>query len=100
MRSTADQIKMPPAPTIAVTRTDTVVTAFHAESGKVDRSEMCRNIQCAVALETKLRADHQFADRWAYDKDSILPVSTPHGGERQPQKTSPNALQSVLDAPL
>ena len=69
---------------IVVTRAGTVVTAFVAGEEKVMRTETCRNVQGAVALNDKLAGDPSFAARWVRDRESPLPVSIPSKDERQP----------------
>ena len=69
---------------VVVNRNGTTVTALVVGDEKFTRSETCRNIQCAVMLETKLTTDAAFADRWVRDKEAALPVSIPSKDERKP----------------
>ena len=63
---------------IIITRIGKTVIA----TGRLKRSENCRNVQCAVALETKLSSDPKFADMWVRDNEPKSPEVKRHGLER------------------
>jgi len=67
-----------------ITRTGRTITATDDVTGRLLRSEECRSIQCAVALEIKLSNDPKFADMWVRDGDPKSPEVKPHGLEREP----------------
>ena len=52
-------------------------------TGRMMRSEECRNVQCAVTLEIKLSSDTRFADMWVRDGDPKSPEVKRHGLERE-----------------
>ena len=66
---------------LRITRNNTTVTA-RTVGGETVRAFICQNSQCAVALETKLAGDPEFAESWAFARDPMLPSGKPHGLER------------------
>ena len=70
--------------TVIVKRAGTTITTFVVDDAKINRTATCRNVQSAVALETKLTTDLTFANSWVRDKESMLPMSIPSPGERKP----------------
>ena len=73
---------------IQIIRDRWIVTA-HDDARKILRSVECRNVQCAVALETKLISDPRFADRWAHDADPKSPEKVKTHGLERPWRTRP-----------
>jgi hypothetical protein len=75
-------VALPPSrPAVMVSRKGKIVTAV--TDGVLGRSYECRNVQCAVALETKLTSDRAFAAQWVQDGDPESPEVPRHGLERQ-----------------
>ena len=64
-----------------IIRSDRTVTAV-GEDGRIVRVIDCRNVQSAVALETKLSSDGSFAATWAKEFEATSPASKPHALER------------------
>jgi|GEM_PF-6957150 len=65
-----------------VTRNGRTVSATDDTTGRMMRSEECRNVQCAVTLHWKLSSDQKFADLWVRDVDPKSPELKRHGLER------------------
>jgi len=66
-----------------ITRTGPTITATDDTTGRLMRSEECRNVRGAVALEIKLSNDPKFADLWVRDGDPKCPDDKRHGLERE-----------------
>ena len=75
-----------------ITRSDRTVSAIDDVTGRMMRSEECRNVQCAVTLHWKLSSDQKFADLWVRDVDPKSPEVKPHGLERGPDDIARRVL--------
>ena len=68
---------------IPIIRKHKSVVAYDHE-GNVLRTYECRNVQCAVELETKLNTDIKFAEMWVRSADPESPyVRIPHRNVRE-----------------
>jgi len=67
---------------IIITRNGRTVSAIDDVTGRMMRSEECRNVQCAVTLHWKLSSDPAFAAEWVRDNEPKSPEVKPHGLER------------------
>ena len=68
---------------MTITRTGRTVIATDDTTGRMMRSEECRNVQCAVTLHWKLSSDQKFADLWVRDVDPKSPEVKRPGLERE-----------------
>ncbi|MEI8343010.1 MAG: hypothetical protein WCH43_15915, partial [Verrucomicrobiota bacterium] len=58
---------------IIITRIGKTVIATDDTTGRMMRSEECKSVRGAVALEIKLSSDTRFADMWVRDGDPKSP---------------------------
>ena len=66
-----------------ITRTGMTITASDNATGRMMRSEECRSVRGAVALEIKLSSDPRFADMWVRNNEPKSPEVKRHGLERE-----------------
>ena len=66
-----------------ITRNGMTVIATDGNTRRMMRSEECRSVRGAVALEIKLSSDQKFADLWVRDGAPMLPEVKPHGLEKE-----------------
>ena len=64
-----------------ITRKANIVIALDGR-GAIIRSEQCRDVRAAVALETKLTSDQAFAAQWAINGDPKMPEAKEYRPER------------------
>ena len=79
-----------------ITRSDRTVSAIDDVTGRMMRSEECRNVQCAVTLHWKLSSDQKFADLWVRDVDPKFPEVNRHELEWEPLDLPANIARRVL----